>query len=127
MEQLTQVNQGCLHKMEYFDALTAAQDVVLKEAVKLHSMFSSHSVEDFYEAIMQQLRIKGLKKRLTTGMLTSARSYGPSMIISAASDSKHKTASQFAKELRATWNGLSLEDVTNVPSRGILQTQPNGA
>ncbi|KIK33061.1 hypothetical protein CY34DRAFT_100326 [Suillus luteus UH-Slu-Lm8-n1] len=49
-------------KVEYADALAAAQDVVMQEAIKLHAQFATNTVEYFYEAILQNARTKGKRR-----------------------------------------------------------------
>ncbi|KAG0708174.1 hypothetical protein DFH29DRAFT_871091 [Suillus ampliporus] len=47
---------------KYADALTAAQDVVMQEAIKLREKFATNTVEYFYEAILQNARTKGKRR-----------------------------------------------------------------
>ncbi|KAG1887414.1 uncharacterized protein F5891DRAFT_967291 [Suillus fuscotomentosus] len=45
------------HRISYSSALQAARNIVFHEAEKLHAQFSGHSVQYYYEEIMQHSRI----------------------------------------------------------------------
>lgn len=45
------------HRIAYSSALQAARNIVFQEAEKLHAQFSGHSVQYYYEEIMQHSRI----------------------------------------------------------------------
>ncbi|KAG1902815.1 uncharacterized protein F5891DRAFT_1185945 [Suillus fuscotomentosus] len=46
--------EKCLkRKTDYHTALAEAQDILMQEAVKMHEMLGSHTVDYYYEAIIQ--------------------------------------------------------------------------
>jgi hypothetical protein len=51
-----------LNKTSYANALSAAQDVLMEQAIKLRVEFGTHSVEYYFEAIMQHSRFQSKKK-----------------------------------------------------------------
>ncbi|KAG2151618.1 uncharacterized protein EDB93DRAFT_1249260 [Suillus bovinus] len=51
------------HRTEYTEALAAAWNVVMEQATLLHEKFGRHSVNYYFEEIMQRSRIrKGTRK-----------------------------------------------------------------
>lgn len=53
-----------LNKTSYANALSAAQDVLMEQAIKLRAEFGTHSVEYYFEAIMQHSRFQSKTKAL---------------------------------------------------------------
>ncbi|EIW75718.1 hypothetical protein CONPUDRAFT_77330 [Coniophora puteana RWD-64-598 SS2] len=103
------LEQRATAKQEYEDALEASRAVIMQEAVKLQGRFGKHSIEHYYEAIMQSSRIKGTKRRLNrwnAHLSKELRTFNDSIPV----DGEHKTASQYAKELKDDWNNMSEEE-----------------
>jgi hypothetical protein len=46
------------HRETYAQALSEAQAIVLEQATQLHELFGGHSIEYYYEEIMQQSRFQ---------------------------------------------------------------------
>ncbi|EIW84254.1 hypothetical protein CONPUDRAFT_71069 [Coniophora puteana RWD-64-598 SS2] len=93
-------------KAEYLDALAEAQDIVLGEATKLYGRFGGHSIDYYVEAIMQNSRVKGGKRRVNrwnAHLSKRLRQFNDNV----PEDGEHQTASEFAKQLKDEWAQLS--------------------
>lgn len=44
------------HRVSYHDALSKARDIVMEQATQLREQFGGHTVEWYFEEIMQQAR-----------------------------------------------------------------------
>jgi hypothetical protein len=54
-----------LHKINYKAAMQKAQDVMLEEAKKLRELFGGHSVEWYFQEIMQRSHVTKKKRKVT--------------------------------------------------------------
>ncbi|KAG1888304.1 hypothetical protein F4604DRAFT_1916217 [Suillus subluteus] len=100
-------------KVEYADALTAAQDVVMQEAIKLHETFATNTIEYFYEAILQNACTKGKRRGrnhwnayLSSELKKRNNELNPT--------EPRLKASDIAPELSREWKSMSKDEKENL-------------
>ncbi|KAG1792701.1 uncharacterized protein HD556DRAFT_1238935, partial [Suillus plorans] len=94
------------HCVSYSSALQAAHNIVFHEAEKLHTQFSGHSVQYYYEEIMQHSRI-AQSSRGVNRWNTFCRQEVKQMNDERAPGIAPLKAAQCAGEIAERWNSMS--------------------
>ncbi|KAF9242901.1 hypothetical protein BU15DRAFT_72552 [Melanogaster broomeanus] len=99
-------NHTC--KQEYAEALGVAQETIMHEAVKLRERFGCHSIEYYYEAIMQKSQLTDRKKgpnRWNAFLCAEVRKHNDAL----PPDQPRAKATELQARLASVWNQMTPE------------------
>ncbi|KAH0833452.1 hypothetical protein J3R83DRAFT_12571 [Lanmaoa asiatica] len=95
------------HRKEYSEALAAARQRIMQEALSLHSQFGGHTIDYYYEAIIQTSHIHNTKRRCNRwnaflrSEVKKRNATRPS--------GQHYKAHELSKEISSVWKALTEE------------------
>ncbi|KAH7904201.1 hypothetical protein BJ138DRAFT_1239951 [Hygrophoropsis aurantiaca] len=100
------------HRTEYQEALADAQAVITQEAVKLRERFGSHSIEYYFEAIIQSSRIKKTK-RSENRWNAFVRAETKRINAEIPDNQPRLKAHELTPEIAKRWHGMTAEERKN--------------
>ncbi|KAG1823320.1 hypothetical protein EV424DRAFT_1472053 [Suillus variegatus] len=107
------------HRTEYTEALAAARNVVMEQATLLREKFGRHSVNYYFEEIMQRSRIrKGTRKANKWNAFVKKQVELHNAALPAG-EKRHK-ACELMSEIRARWQELD-EDQRTIETHDVIE------